>query len=141
MTTRIDSFEGKYRFLSNFWPDNGTTLEHHYQAAKTLDVKWAAMILMAPTPNEAKKLGRRAPIQTDWDFKRIAVMRALVRHKFSDIELAEALLETGDAYLVEGNNWGDTFWGKVNGKGKNWLGKILMETREIHRLAEESTKV
>lgn len=29
------------------------------------------------------------------------------------------------------NTWGDQFWGTVNGKGANFLGHILMETREI----------
>jgi predicted NAD-dependent protein-ADP-ribosyltransferase YbiA (DUF1768 family) len=39
------------------------------------------------------------------------------------------LLETGDAELVEGNWWDDTFWGVCNGVGQNNLGKILMDTR------------
>lgn len=45
-------------------------------------------------------------------------------------ELAQKLLETDDTYLEEENTWGDQFWGTVNGKGANYLGYILMETRE-----------
>ena len=62
--------------------------------------------------------------------------RQLLRSKFSDPELAEALLATGDAELVEGNTWGDPFWGVYKGKGENMLGRLLMEVRgEIRRRA------
>ena len=44
--------------------------------------------------------------------------------------MADALLETGDAYLEEGNTWHDQFWGTVNGVGQNNLGKTLMTVRE-----------
>lgn len=43
------------------------------------------------------------------------------------------LLDTEDAYIMEGNVWGDDFWGKVvkSGRlvGENNLGKILMSLR------------
>ena len=45
-------------------------------------------------------------------------------------ELGNKLLETGNQELVEGNTWGDIFWGVCNGKGQNWLGKILMMVRD-----------
>jgi hypothetical protein len=35
--------------------------------------------------------------------------------------------------LIEGNTWGDTFWGVCNGVGENNLGKTLMNVREILR--------
>ena len=31
--------------------------------------------------------------------------------------------------LIEGNEWGDTFWGTCDGIGENHLGKILMRIR------------
>lgn len=40
------------------------------------------------------------------------------------------LLKTGNAELIEGNDWGDKIWGQVNGIGENNLGKILMKIRE-----------
>lgn len=43
--------------------------------------------------------------------------------------LCKALLATGNCHLVEGNNWGDYFWGSVNGHGENHLGRILMDIR------------
>ena len=45
-------------------------------------------------------------------------------------ELRDALLATGNSLLIEGNTWGDYFWGKVNGHGENHLGLILMDVRE-----------
>ena len=64
-------------------------------------------------------------------------MYEIVKDKFSrNPELRVKLLNTGDIELIEGNYWGDTFWGVCNGKGENHLGKILMRVRkelaEIH---------
>ena len=58
-------------------------------------------------------------------------MLNVVRAKFDQHpDLAQKLLETGDEELVEGNTWGDRYWGVCGGKGKNMLGKILMRVRE-----------
>jgi predicted NAD-dependent protein-ADP-ribosyltransferase YbiA (DUF1768 family) len=32
--------------------------------------------------------------------------------------------------LIEGNWWGDTYWGVCNGVGENHLGKLLMKIRD-----------
>jgi ribA/ribD-fused uncharacterized protein len=48
-------------------------------------------------------------------------------------DLKKVLLDTGDAELIE-DTTSDYYWGNgTNGTGKNMLGKILMETREIIR--------
>ena len=61
-------------------------------------------------------------------------MRDCLRLKFEIPELREALLNTDNAKLIEGNWWGDKFWGICNGVGENNLGKLLMEVRdEIRR--------
>ena len=39
-----------------------------------------------------------------------------MKAKFTDPMLAEMLLATGDAELIEGNNWGDCYWGRVDGE-------------------------
>jgi hypothetical protein len=39
------------------------------------------------------------------------------------------LLATEYVELIEGNNWGDTFFGVCNGEGENWLGRLLMNLR------------
>lgn len=134
----IDSFQGNYRFLSNFWPARVElgdvyypTVEHDYQAAKTNDLSIRAAIRKNPNPANAKKLGRRLTIREDWDLFKIPVMRDLLAQKFApQSDLAAALLATGEEMLVEGTTWGDTFWGICKGVGENQLGRLLMEQRD-----------
>lgn len=135
----ISSFRGKYRFLSNFYPSGTSTLEHLYQAAKTFDPSECQAILSACTPGEAKRLGRKVQYhRADWKSAKVGIMTDLVWEKFLDPTLRELLLSTGDEELIEGNTWGDTFWGvdMRTGEGLNHLGKILMETRRIIREGE-----
>jgi len=47
--------------------------------------------------------------------------------------LRQQLLDTGDQRLVEGNKWGDIYWGVCKGCGRNQLGKTLMRAREMFR--------
>lgn len=133
----IEEFTGKYAFLSNFYPlpmaseaEIYPTLEHAYQAAKTFDTAQKQKIKEATTPGRARRLGYKATIREDWECAKIDVMRALIWTKFLDQGLRLRLLETGDQELVEGNNWGDRFWGRCEGEGQNWLGKLLMERRQ-----------
>ena len=59
-------------------------------------------------------------------------MYSLVWEKFSTHEhLRNLLLETGDQELIEGNTWGDTYWGTCNGVGENHFGKFLMNIRDL----------
>ena len=130
--TKIDRFEGEYRFLSNFFiePD-GTHVEGEYQAAKCANASDAVMFLEL-SPASAKRFGKTVKLRKDWEDVKVPVMRKLVLSKFDDsLELAQRLIATGDAELVEGNWWGDTFWGVCRGEGRNELGKILMDVREI----------
>lgn len=135
--SKIDYFDGKNRFLSNFY---GAEVEYEgityknseaaFQAAKCADesmrVKFADL-----NPSEAKSKGRRIDLRHDWEDVKFDVMYAIVKAKFTqNKELSRKLVETGDAYLEEGNTWGDKTWGTVNGEGQNNLGKILMRVRE-----------
>ena len=139
----IDSFSGEYRFLSNFYPSpvfhDGVrypTVEHGFQAAKTLDRKLRHQIAVARSPLRAKSLGRKLRLRKDWESVKIDVMKQLIELKFdSHDDLAELLLATGDARLIEGNSWNDTFWGACGGRGKNHLGRILLHVRESLRLS------
>ena len=134
----IDRFAGKYRFLSNFHPSalwhDGIlypTVEHAYQAAKTDDREWRLRISKCATPGQAKRLGRSAPLRDGWYLDRYRVMSALVEKKFIGYRhLADLLVATGNEQIVEGNTWGDTYWGVCNGVGENALGRILMSLRE-----------
>lgn len=139
---KINNFKGKYAFLSNYYPSpiqetlsNGIiieypTIEHAFQAAKTTDEKIQQIIAACPAPGDAKKIGRHVQLRKDWNQIKTAVMLTYVREKFKNSDLRQKLLATGNAYLEEGNTWGDRIWGTVNGEGENRLGKILMQVRE-----------
>lgn len=139
----IDSFSGEYCFLSNFYPCEMDvagvrypTLEHAFQAEKTVIPSERAWIYSAQSPGEAKKRGRKVTLRSDWTDVRTDVMLELLRIKFSDKVLRAELLATGDAKLVEGNTWRDMFWGVYQGKGENWLGRLLMQLREEIRVRQ-----
>lgn len=123
---------GDHSFLSNFYWHADWTVEHHYQAAKTVDPLWVYRILKAPTPGAAKKLGRNAPLRAGFEEEKRAIMLVLLRLKFTIPSLRDQLLTTGNAQLVEGNWWGDRYWGVDNrtGIGENWLGRLLMQVRK-----------
>lgn len=132
----IKRFSGDYRFLSNFYSSIVTldgsyyaTVEHAFQAAKTIHISERVAIYVADTPGEAKRLGRKVTLRPDWEETKVSMMLGLLFQKFSDPVLKIRLLATGDAELVEGNTWKDVFWGVCNGVGNNQLGKLLMLVR------------
>lgn len=148
---KIDRFVGEFRFLSNFClvevrlRDEGDrsraydTVEHAFQAAKTLDPHERDMIQGVATPGRAKRIGRALRLRPAWDDIKLNVMRDLLWYKFTEHpEFRARLLATEDAELVEGNTWGDVFWGVdlKTGRGENHLGKLLMETRDKIRKQE-----
>jgi ribA/ribD-fused uncharacterized protein len=104
--------------------------EHAYQAAKTKDKKMRKKIAQQPTAWQAKDLGQKIELREDWEERKVEIMYRILRAKFKQHkDLREKLLATGDAELIEGNTWNDTFWGVCQGKGKNMLGKLLMLLR------------
>lgn len=104
------------------------TVEHAFQAAKTLDLKEREMFQNV-NPAEAKKRGRQVKIREDWEKVKVSVMKDLLIQKFSKGVYREKLLATGNEELIEGNYWGDVWWGVCRGVGENHLGKLLMEIR------------
>jgi ribA/ribD-fused uncharacterized protein len=134
----VDEFREEHEFLSNFWPSpvrfEGQvypTVEHAFQAAKTSDPAARARIRRASDPGKAKRLGRGVRLRKDWETVKLVIMAELLRQKFSPgSELAALLLETGGRRLIEGNTWGDVFWGVCRGQGKNHLGRLLMRVRD-----------
>jgi ribA/ribD-fused uncharacterized protein len=146
----IREFKGDYKFLSNFtetpliWEGlDFRSVEHAFQAAK---IGWRPVvgglqhipavekIRAATTAREAKKLGRSMQMVENWDAIKLGIMLEILARKFSpyrsgDLDLQ--LVGTGDATLIEGNTWGDLFWGRdfKTGQGQNWLGVLLM----VHR--------
>lgn len=136
--TEITEFKGKYRFLSNFHHAPLTVIgipylssEAAYQASKTLDLKQREMFSELG-PTDAKKLGNQIALRPNWDtVTKLECMELCLRSKFqNNPQLLDWLIATGDVKLIEGNHWGDTFWGVCKGKGTNYLGKLLMIIRE-----------
>jgi len=144
----IDRFSGDYKFLSNFhyhkFKFEGATYrtaEHCFQAQKPRHRSEVVAIKGAHSPAAAKRMGRKCSIREDWDLIRVNIMERIVRAKFQDPGMAKLLLATGEAELIEGNSWYDTFWG-MSGRpmrGSNHLGKILMKVRKELRDANRLT--
>ncbi len=134
----ITEFDDDYAFLSNFAPSpllwEGLaypTVEHAFQAAKTLDLESRRRIAALPHPADAKANGRRLVLRPDWEVAKTDIMAALLTLKFADPGLREQLLATGTAELIEGNHWFDRIWGQCPlGVGENRLGRLLMAERE-----------
>ena len=73
-------------------------------------------------------MGMKLTLRPDWDSFRLLAMEEIIQEKFDQYEaLKLKLIMTNPAELIEGNHWGDVFWGVCKGKGENHLGKILMK--------------
>ena len=133
----IDIFRGETKWLSNFEicevyydGDKYTSAEAAFQAAKCKDKK-ERIPFFTMTPAEARKTGRKVKLREDWESIKDNVMYEICKDKFTRNEhLKQKLLSTRNQELIEGNTWGDIYWGACNGKGQNKLGKILMKIRE-----------
>lgn len=154
----ICSFVDEYAFLSNFYQchlyedvntDKGIvglvfdSAEAQFQSHKTLDLterkKFTKM-----SPKDAKHYGRRVKLRKDWEEIKDDLMFWIVFRKFyNNVPLQHKLMMTGKTPIIEGNTWGDTYWGMVKKKipngnsmvdtwvGENRLGYILMKVRDI----------
>lgn len=137
MNIPVTEFRNYFEFLSNMFPApiklgnvTYTCAEAAFQAAK-MQNKSMRHIFAGLTGKEAKALGRRISLRPDWETIKLDVMRWVVKEKFEqNPELKLRLFRLIKDDLIEGNSWGDTFWGVCDGKGQNWLGKILMEYRD-----------
>jgi len=113
---------------NKIWP----TSEHFFQAQKFEDKAYQEKIRKSKSPMKAAELGRsrKVKIKKNWDNIKDNMMYQVVLEKFRQHEdLKTLLLDTKDAILVEHTEQ-DAYWGDGgNGKGKNRLGKTLMQVR------------
>lgn len=134
-------FKDNLYFLSNMYPCtikatyNGTQLtfscvESAFQACKCMA---RASEFISLDGYQAKKLGRKVSLRSDWDTVRITIMELLVRAKFEQNPLLIKDLIHVEGDIVEENTWNDTFWGVCNGIGENHLGEILTKLRDEYR--------
>lgn len=142
----INDFRGEYSFLSNFYNCDieyeglvYKNSEAAFQASKSLDIEIRKQFTNL-NPGEAKKLGRRIKLRSDWEKVKDKIMYDVCYEKFiQNKDLLEKLLNTNNELLVEGNTWHDNYWGicscdkckknRVTNHGNNQLGEILMMVR------------
>lgn len=110
------------------------TVEHAFQAAKATTWPDFRRVWLAPTPAEAKRIGRWEIIaRPDWPSHRFHAMLAALRAKYRIPRFREALLATGDRPLAE-DSPSDFEWGARDGRGGytgcNYLGRALMRVRD-----------
>lgn len=139
----VEYFKEEYGFLSNFYelpePIEYEGIKYHtveaaFQAAKTLDEEQRYLMSQLP-PGKAKRAGRKLKLRDDWDQVKKDVMYELLKLKFTIPSLKAQLLAIDHLTLMEGNTWGDKYWGCVrdlngNWTGQNWLGRLLMKVRQ-----------
>jgi N-glycosidase YbiA len=149
ITINFYSLNKPYGCFSNFaryainmkgiiWP----TSEHYFQGQKFLGTLDEEELRGAVTPMIAAQMGRERdrPLRHDWEEVKDSIMRDALYAKFSQhSNLKEKLLGTKNATLVE-HTANDNYWGDGgDGTGKNMLGILLMEIREVIR-REDSEK-
>lgn len=130
------------------------TVEHAYQSLKPSDPRVRDWLLSAPAPSlvalmahtlpsdgidPAFIMGRTADAllgfhtRPGWSRLRYPWMMHCLRAKFAQNQQIRALLlSTGDSLIVEAGKINDDAgrrWGIVNGKGQNYLGRMLMRIR------------
>lgn len=131
----ISEFRGDYAWLSNFYPSKiyydgyyFSCVECAYQSQKNNDVSWK-LFCSEHDAKIVKRESKKINLIYNWDYIKFYIMLDCLNLKFRQEPFKSLLVATEDHELIEGNNWGDTYWGICNGKGKNTLGKMLMSIR------------
>ncbi|MDB5175813.1 MAG: Swarming motility protein YbiA [Candidatus Saccharibacteria bacterium] len=144
----IETFQGDTRFLSSMFMVHNWLMsregilvpasENLYQADKFLDDDHREYVLQARHGLASKRragelVERGVPMRPDWDEVKVSHMARFTLHKFvANPDIAGRLMGTYDQELIEGNTWGDNFWGVCppgSRNGQNWLGRILVDVR------------
>lgn len=145
---QFESTHGPYGELSNFakyavfeggviWP----TAEHHYQASKFDIEAIREEIRRAGTPQQAKEIAHSSAdcMDPNWADNCLTAMYSTVVLKTRQHpEIGGLLIGTKNAEIVEISKE-DTVWGRTaEGRGANFLGKILMLIRS--EITQDSTR-
>lgn len=134
----IKSFRDEYSFLSNMYlckvTYQGLTYESSESAFQAQKDPSKSSEFVGLNPVTSKRKGRKVSLRSDWEEVKVEIMEEILRCKFDqNPDLKEKLLNTGNQLLIEGNSWGDRFWGVCKEEGRNMLGKLLMKIREGYR--------
>lgn len=120
------------------WP----TVEHYFQAMKFFESnpEYSEKIRNAPNAKAARRMGRMRfkKLRPDWaKLKRVFMTRGVYTKCKMYPVVAEALLSTDDAKLMEGSQY-DYYWGcGRDRRAENTYGKVLMDVRA--KLREEQS--
>ncbi|MHB8620977.1 MAG: NADAR family protein [Chloroflexota bacterium] len=133
---------GAHGFLSNLYRATVefegrvfSCAEAAYQYGKPRDIAVAEWIVSAPKPHLMAMAAHGLfafDVKSDWNTTRVDRMRRVLIAKFDQHDdLAQSLIATGVARLYEDSHT-DPFWGTGrSGKGKNMLGHLLAECRDV----------
>ena len=138
---RIDNFNGYFDFLNNEYSCpvfyKGLlykSISHGYQAARSDKQHIREKIALADTAIELYDIASKIEDPENWIKVRLLVMEILLRDKFRrNKDLRERLKATANRDLI--NAYADLtlsniFWGVVDNKGQNNLGRLLEEIRD-----------
>lgn len=123
-----------FELEGQFWP----SVEHYFQAMKLEDPTDREKVRLAEHPAKARRIGRSRfrTLRRDWSkVRRVIMTRAVYTKCRTHPQVAERLLATGNAMLMENNQY-DYFWGcGRDRRGHNTYGQVLMDVRR--KLGEE----
>lgn len=138
MAKVIDCFENEWQVFRNpyhvyieYEDIVFPSTEHAYHAAKSTNMDFRRSLVDLPW-NEARQRGRATKLRPGWeDGLKLQVMEEVNLIKYTTNKFCyDKLMSTRGYELIEGNWWGDRYWGVCNGVGENHLGLILMKIRQ-----------
>lgn len=141
MIDKISSFTSQYSFLSN---DHICLV--HYEGLLYASVTHAFQAARCQSPELRESISKMHDIEpmfslveeiddpANWSQIRVRIMEILIRDKFRRNHiLRQRLIETGSSIIQnsyeDNSNPSNSFWGTVNERGENVVGKILMKIR------------
>lgn len=101
--------------------------ESAYQALKCVGNE---ELFCNTTTDRAKALALYLPHRDNWEDLKIQAMYTILQAKFAKGSSLSYLLCKTTGKIKEINETNDIFWGTCKGKGKNYLGKLLMQVRD-----------
>lgn len=108
------------------------TAEHYYQASKYKGLAFSKKIILAEDGQQAYERGHcwyRRKVRGWKNYRQLYMTRALFRKVKEYPEIEQALLDTGDALIIETAQY-DYYWGiGRDQRGKNMLGQVWMDIR------------
>lgn len=119
-------YKARFFIYGRWW----SSVEHPYQAKKCANQVEYDAIWQTVRSNDARDLGQKVVMRSDWMEVRAEVMYECVLAKFVQHKnLRDQLIATGNEELIEDSPV-DWYWGcGADGTGQNMLGKILMRVR------------